>query len=106
MPLYCFICPDCDEGVAILREIVNRTAPVVCICGGSMIRDIGGEQGRRDMKEFKVPIEMMSIGMNPDEVPAFQRANPDIEIRAGVPIAHTRQQKLQALKYFGFEEGN
>ena len=65
-----------------------------------------------DMKEFNKPIEMHSLGLaHPDELAAFRQRNPDVTISSdeqdplyGVPIAHTRKEKLDILKVEGWEE--
>ena len=57
--------------------------------------------------EYGEPIIMYSVGLIPGEEAAFRKANREIELTdQGVPIARTRQQKKQILKYFDFEERN
>jgi hypothetical protein len=50
---------------------------------------------------------MYSVGMHPEEIPAFKRKLPLIDTTPdGVPIARSRHQKKQILRYFGFQENN
>jgi len=62
--------------------------------------------------EYHKPIEMFSIGLTDDEeILAFKGQCPDVDVSMdpsdemyGIPVARTRQQKLQALRAVGFEE--
>lgn len=106
MPIYCFTCDSCGGKTDVLRSISVRETDVRCSCDNLMTRDLGREQGRRGTGEFHTPIEMFSVGMNADEVPAFRQSLPNVEVREGLPIVKTRQEKMQVLKYFGFQEVN
>ena len=56
---------------------------------------------------FAEPIIMYSVGLVPGEEVAFHKANREIDLTPdGVPIARTRQQKKQILKYFDFQENS
>ena len=65
------------------------------------------DQNRLHTGYYDKPIEMYSVGLVPGEYSAFRRANPEIDLTPdGVPIARTRQQKKQVLKYMGWQETN
>lgn len=67
-----------------------------------------------DNKEFAVPIKMCSLGLTSLEaVRDFQKRNPGVTIEDdmtkedfGVPIAHSRAEKLGILRKEGWEERN
>ena len=67
-------------------------------------------QTTTDLKEFHKPIEMYSIGCNSlDEIRAMQKAGVSIsddehDPMYGIPIAHSRHEKLKALGVAGFVE--
>lgn len=69
-------------------------------------RDYGVPRSGSVTGRFREPIEMHSVGMMPNEEPAFRRACPGIEVRDGAPVVHTRADKRRVLKYFGYQENN
>jgi hypothetical protein len=64
------------------------------------------------LREFRTPIMMYSIGLNDDEeIREFRKRCPDVDVITdpdhpdyGVPIARNRRQKLDALNAVGFTE--
>ena len=104
MPIRSFVCESCSRVISEVQSLFDDTMPF-CKCGGMTRRAYAAETGvGRPTKIFHTPIEMYSVGMHPDEVPAFQQANPEIEVQGGVPVVKTRQEKKRVLKYFSFEE--
>lgn len=104
MPYRCFRCTVCGFRSTELVGLHDDTHPT-CYCGSEARRNYKAESDQsRPTKIFHTPIEMYSVGMHPDEVPAFRQANPDIEVQGGVPLAKTRHEKKRVLKYFNFEE--
>lgn len=104
MPARCFTCRSCGRTIEAIQDLFDDGLPA-CECGSETRRDYTAESGLgRPTKMFQTPIEMFSVGMHPDEVPAFRQANPDIEVHGGVPLAKTRHEKKRVLKYFNFEE--
>jgi len=115
MPLYCYICPQCDRTDLKFAPMSEASTPVACECGADMARDFRAERAGNHMAvEFKKPIEMFSVGLNTDdEIREFKQRCPDVDVATdpdddlyGVPIARNRQQKLAALDAVGFEEKN
>ena len=105
MPERFFVCFPCRYMITQIQSLHDETIPICEGCGKETRRSYSMEStGGRPTKIFHTPIEMFSVGMKMDEVPAFRRANPGIEVREGIPIARTRQEKKRVLKYFNFEE--
>ncbi len=106
MPERCFKCTVCGKINQQIQDLFDDIVPT-CTCGGATNRSYKAESDNsRPTKMFHEPIEMFSVGMSPEEVPVFREANPAIEVRAGVPVAKTRQEKKRVLKYFGYGERN
>ena len=109
MPMRAFTCRACGLTKRYMQSLREDSLPS-CSCGGETFRDYAEEStGRSPTGVFATPIEMYSIAMTPDEVPAFKQKCPDVDVAtegemAGVPIARTRSQKLRALKAMGFQE--
>ena len=81
-------CPDCGEVMDYDRTPADN--PDINVTG-----------------HYGEPIIMYSVGLCPGEEKAFFKANREIELTPdGVPIAKTRQEKKQILKYFDYEERN
>lgn len=108
MPLYCYKCPGCETKAERFRHIRNADEPESCPeCGRKMNKDLGATRIGSGNQTFEKPIEMDSIALtHPADIAAFKHRNPGVEVRDGVPIAHTRQEKKEILKTEGFEERN
>lgn len=111
MPLFDFKCGACghaDEEFFKMQSASTQECPK---CGAAAYEK-QVSVGRAKNAEFHKPVEMYSIGMEDiDEIREFKRAAPDVDCSDdpnhpmyGVPIARTRQAKLQALSAAGFEE--
>ncbi len=109
MPFRAFTCRNCEtiaDGMYGLHDDTPKC------CYSPMVRDYHREgMGQRPTGAFDKPIVMYSVGLNPEEIPAFKKACPDIDVATsgplmGIPIARTRHQKKQILRTMGFEERN
>lgn len=113
MPIYCYQCDACgheDEEFQHIREAALTVCPA---CQAREYRRVPTLPST-DLREFRKPIEMLSIALNTDEeIREFKQQCPDVEVSMdeaddlyGVPIARNRKQKLAALDAMGFEEKN
>ena len=108
MPSHTHQCQKCHREEVVYNRLSQVPVWPEC-CGETMPRvfDTDHRTGR-----FAKPIEMLSIALNDDaEIAGFRRRNPGAEIshdRAdpnyGVPIAHTRKEKLTILRNEDYEE--
>lgn len=99
---------ECKCGTCIveMQNPYRLVYPVCLNCGADMMYMRGVSTGGRwPTHNFDDPILMYSVGLTPGEEVAFKAANREIDLTPdGVPIARNRREKLQVLKYFGFEE--
>lgn len=108
MPMYQHKC-ECGHEDSYFRPMAeSKEVPDCPVCGQPMPRNFHAEgAGPHLDKPFQKPIEMHSIALNhPDDIKAFKQRNPDVEVKDGVPIAHTRKEKLRILDREGFMEKN
>lgn len=112
MPLYDYYCCDCGR---THEEFLHIRSDTVLKCPSC-----ASPEYRRQVslphtpQEYHTPIHMQSIGMTTvEDVRDFQRRCPSVPVSDdpsspdfGVPIAHTRQQKLAALRAAGYCERN
>lgn len=86
---------------------------MTCPCGAVMpCRGTG--QVTKATNYYAQPIEMYSIALDtPKQIADFKRHAPDVAVSTdrrdpmyGVPVAHSRSAKLQALRAVGYEERN
>jgi len=113
MPMYTYQCDSCEKVDDDFRSIENRDRVHRCDCrSGALIRVFNPGSTRVMTQEFHKPIEMLSIAVDSErQIREFQIRNPGVMISVdrnspvfGVPIAHTRQEKLRILKNERFEE--
>ena len=110
MPIYVYRCQECDDETEEFHHINEKVLILCDTCKVSKRRVPC--LPHTDMREFHNPIQMQSLGCSdPQEIRAFQLRNPDAKISTdpkdplyGVPIAHTRKEKLDILKAEGWEE--
>lgn len=110
MPSHTHQCQKCHREEIVYNRISQVPVWPEC-CGETMPRvfDTDHRTG-----SFEKPIEMLSVALDhKSDIAAFRRRNPGIEIshdRAnpnfGVPIAHTRKEKMSILHNERFEERN
>lgn len=105
MPYKHFGC-ECGHVTVALLGIKDDHYPACEDCGEqTTTREYATEfAGGRPTKVFDKPIEMYSVGMSPEEIPAFEKALPLIGHRGGVPLARTRHEKKQILRHFNHQE--
>jgi putative FmdB family regulatory protein len=112
MPIYVYKCCDCGYGFEEFQHMSEAPLKICPKCKFVGSLDKVPTLPHTDIKEFNKPIHMHSIGLaHPDEIADFQRRNPEATISTderdplyGVPIAHTRKEKLDILKTEGFIE--
>lgn len=103
-----FTCPTCDRVEKYWQPKHRLRYPDCRICGEGMnlVREVGKAMSR-PTRCYDEPIIMYSVGLHPDEEKSFRLANREIDLTdQGVPIARTRAEKMQVLKYFRYEEHN
>ena len=105
MPMYCYYCPECGSVQTQFRPIVDRDRPATCHCGGISERDFVAEGSRASMNvAFTKPIEMWSIAPNTQaEHRQLVEAGATFG-EGGVPLAHSRAEKLKLLEVVGHVE--
>lgn len=111
MPIYCYACDTCNLKTEEYESIHDEPQTTCPSCFAPTFHRVPALT-HTDMKEFHKPIEMHSIGLaHLDEIDDFQLRNPNVKISRdvndplyGVPIAHTRKEKLDILSREGFEE--
>ena len=109
MPVYSFLCKTCLRTADEYQKMSSPSVGVCPQCGTETYTKVPSLP-HTSQKEFHTPIEMHSIACNDmDEIREMQRAgvsisdDPDNDL-FGVPIAHSRHEKLKALKAAGYEE--
>ncbi|KKM61639.1 hypothetical protein LCGC14_1529720 [marine sediment metagenome] len=110
MPSHEHRCDGCGREETVHHRLSESPEWPEC-CGETMPRFF--ESAHRT-GIFEKPIEMLSVALNhEDEISGFRRRNPGVEIshdrenpNFGVPIAHTRREKMSILKNERFEERN
>lgn len=112
MPLYPYKCDECAHTSEEFQHIRDEPLTECPVCKSAYKRTI--TTFGTGNKLFKKPIEMMSIALEePGEIREFQRRNPDVKIETneahplyGIPIAHSREEKMRILRAEGFQEKN
>lgn len=120
--LFDFLCVDdaCSHLTQSMSHLKDAITPRCERCGQDTRRlekqgifAIGN--GPRNLTgRFDKPIEMMSVALDDDAAIAdFRERNPTAEVSStrghplyGVPIAHTRQEKMEILTNEGYAELN
>ena len=110
MPLYDYECPTGHVAIDVFHPM-NHADPVCCPICGEVMHKLPSLV-HTDLKPFHIPIVMHSIGCTDmGQIREMQKAGVSIsddprDENFGVPIAHTRHEKLKALKVAKFQEGN
>ena len=111
MPTHYHKCDDCGTTKSITHLIAD--APIWPVCCDQVMPRLSNLR-RRPTTAFHKPIEMLSLALNNEhEIAYFRQRNPTADISNdrnspvfGVPLAHTREEKLRILRNEGFEELN
>ena len=102
---YPYECPKCKhfvlEPASWFAEHENCPE-----CDTTIKKAIGVVRERGLDPVFGTPIKMFSIAPEtPDELKSMRKKFPDMKLTdQGVPLAHTRAEKLAYLEHAGFEE--
>ena len=97
MPVYCYICRECDKTSVKLRTERKRNSYPRCACGRLMTRDIHAECPRSTQKEYQKEILSEAAGVAPNQVADHRRVHPDIPITDDgrvVMTSHRQRQKV------------
>ena len=111
MPTHYHTCDECGKTDSVTHMIADDPIWPKC-CGATMPRV--PNLLRRPTAAFHKPIEMISLALdNEQQITEFRHRNPTADISSdrsspvfGVPLAHTREEKLRILRNEGFEELN
>lgn len=102
---YPYECPKCGHFVLEPASwfVEHENCPE---CDAAVEKVVGAVRKRGLDPVFQTPIEMFSIAPTSwDELVAMRRKFPDAKFTdQGVPLAHTRAEKLAFLKHAGFVE--
>lgn len=110
MPLYDYECV-CGHKFETFRTMKDESFEQCPTCKSYATNRVPSLP-HTDLKAFHTPIEMFSIALDtPEEVRAFKQRCPDVEMcddpsseMFGLPVAHNRKQKTQALAAAGYVE--
>lgn len=107
MPCYPYIC-SCGHTSDVFKPMSKYRDSEFCPqCGKEMQRDFNtGDSCASGNTAYHKPIEMFSIAPStPDEMVDLRRKLPDTKFtKQGVPLAHTRAEKLAILGACSCEE--
>lgn len=103
MPVYCFKCPRCGHRQEFLRPMERRNDPVDCLCSQRMARDLAAERlGSTDLPYDK-PVYSDAMGCHADQVAAFRKAHPNIEITdQGRVVCRSHREHRRVMRELGF----
>ena len=73
MPIYCFICDECESTKEFQRTIAKRNDLVKCGCGQDMRRDLQAEHGGHRASPGTYPMESDALGVHPDQIAEQQK---------------------------------
>ena len=105
MPVYVFHCTECEQKTEVVRSADQRNGPCQCEhCGSdSCVRDFAGEHVASTEQEYQTPVCSDAMGLHPDEIPAFKRRNPDINVNSeGQIVLRSHAERQRVMKRLGF----
>ncbi len=105
-PTYSYGCPACSHRQDVFKPMDQYNSPETCgECGVQTERAYDTPPITLN-KAYRTPIEMFSVAPEtPGEMVALREALPDTKFTdQGVPIAHSRSEKMAILKVTGYEE--
>lgn len=109
MPRYPYICDACGHKIDVFKPMSRYKEFEACPqCDAKMQRDFSAGSPTSGNTAFHTPIEMFSIAPStPQEMRDLRQKLPDTKFtEQGVPIAHSRAEKLSILRASGCEEKN
>lgn len=81
MPVYCFVCPECDDTAEVVRSMKDASLPFWCsACGVEMRRDFAAQKTNAGNKEYGKTKFSDSLAISPSQVAEHKRLFPDIPI--------------------------
>lgn len=101
LPRYCYLCPNCDDEIEVVRPMNLSDVSVVCPCGAKMNRDFPAERvlvgaGKRS---YHKPIISDSLAMNLNQIPEHRRLFPDVQVTSeGQPVFDNFESHEKYLK--------
>ena len=103
MPVYCFICPECDNTQEVVRPMKNSSLSLVCACGANMRRDFAAQKTNAGNKEYAKTKYSDSLAISPSQVEEHRRLFPDVKIdNQGRPGFDSFKQHDSYLEKTGF----
>lgn len=110
MPVYSFICGECQFRDDHVRTIAQRNEPTPCpVCAGDgktslMARDFFAEQtGRPPEAEYGRPFLSEALGVHPSQVDEARRRFPDHKFTPdGRMVIESHKERKRVLKDLGF----
>lgn len=109
VPIHSFLCKNCGNLFADYFKLTSAV-PEVKECPKCHFTSAFKEfPCPHTIKDFGKPVEMYSVApVNPEDVEAFARSNPDIKLDTdpnsdmyGVPIVKNESERRKVMKYFG-----
>ena len=104
MPFYCYICPECQNKVDVLKPMAESGASSFCAKDGAELnRDFSRELAGQSSMDYATPHVSDSLAMNPEQIPEHNRMFPEIKVLAdGRPSFDSPKQQDKYLKATGF----
>lgn len=114
MPVYCFVCPKCGAKKEVLRPMSQSGDSLFCKdCEGPsgqcfpMHRDLQTEQLGSSGMDYDTPVYSDAMGINPDQIPAFKKAHPNVEVaRDGRIVLRSHYERKRVMKELGYMDRN
>lgn len=111
MPVYCYVCRNCDHRVERLLPVDGRNDPHTCPACSlgdhsvNMVRDLHAEQVHSTDQEYHTPVYSSSLGINPAQIPEALRTFPHHEYAPdGRMILRSHAQRKRVMKELGFHD--
>lgn len=113
MPIYIYQCDNCTHRTETFQHMFEDNITICPICNSDKFHRVPCLPNTPHT-EYCDPIEMHSIALcHHDDIQAFKQRHPNVTCSDtpddplyGVPIAHSRKEKLDILKGEGWEERN
>jgi putative FmdB family regulatory protein len=80
MPLYSFICPECEATSEQVRAMKNANKKCMCACGTKMNRDFRADIPFASGGDYSKPIHSDSLAINPSQRTEHEKLFPDIKL--------------------------
>jgi putative FmdB family regulatory protein len=107
MPVYCFICPFCDDTLEVVRSIGDRERATECRCGGRMVRDINAENVHSTDLPYQKTIYSDAMAVDPGQVAEFRKENPNLTVlKDGRVAVESHSDHKRVMKQLGFHDRN